>query len=111
MGLSTHILDTNLGRPVEGITIALEALHESAWQPLGRAQTDVDGRCKTLLGDQPLEAKTYRLTFATQPYFEAQGLRTLYPFVEITFRVHDAQTHHHIPLLLSANGYSTYRGS
>lgn len=111
MGLSTHILDTALGRPATGVGLVLSQLQNGAWQELGRAETDTDGRCKTLLGDSPLEAATYKLRFATAEYYAAQKLTGLYPFVEIVFTVADPAQHYHIPLLLTANSYSTYRGS
>jgi 5-hydroxyisourate hydrolase len=58
-----------------------------------------------------LEAATYRIRFATAEYFSAQKLTGLYPYVDIVFTVAEPEQHYHIPLLLTANGYSTYRGS
>jgi 5-hydroxyisourate hydrolase len=60
---------------------------------------------------KPLETGEYRLTFDTGAYFEAKKTMGLYPAVQITFTVRDSTGHYHIPLLLAANGYSTYRGS
>ncbi|HWB33208.1 MAG TPA: hydroxyisourate hydrolase [Acidobacteriaceae bacterium] len=111
MGLSTHILDTHLGRPAAGVPIALSQLCDGAWQPIGSAKTDADGRAKTLLGERGLETGEYRLRFETAEYFKRLGTATLYPYVEIVFRVADPAQHYHIPLLLAANGYATYRGS
>ena len=111
MGLSTHILDTAQGRPAIGVPIELARLHGSDWKELGSGVTDSDGRCKTLLGSHPLEEATYRLRFDTAAYFEAQYLTGLYPFVDIVFTVLTPGAHYHIPLLLAANGYTTYRGS
>jgi 5-hydroxyisourate hydrolase len=111
MGLSTHILDTALGRPAAHVALVLSQLQDGAWQELGRGETDSDGRSKTLLGDAPLEATTYKLRFATAEYYAAQKLTGLYPFIEIVFTVADPAQHYHIPLLLTANSYSTYRGS
>ena len=59
----------------------------------------------------PLEARTYRLTFETGAYFASTGRRSFYPRVEVTFEVAAPGEHHHVPLLLSPFGYSTYRGS
>ncbi len=111
MGLSTHILDTSLGRPAANVSLTLSKLAGDTWQQLGHGLTDTDGRCKTLLGDHALEAATYKLHFATASYYSAQHLTGLYPFVEIVFTVTDPAAHYHIPLLLTANGYTTYRGS
>jgi 5-hydroxyisourate hydrolase len=111
MGLSTHILDTALGKPAAGVEILLSKLRGSEWRALARGTTDSDGRCSTLLGEHEMEATNYRLTFFTHPYFVAQKITPLYPQIDITFDVHDPGSHYHIPLLLTANGYTTYRGS
>ena len=112
MGLSTHILDTALGRPAANISLVLSQQQTADdWHEIGRGTTDDDGRCRTLLGSNELTASVYRLRFDVAPYFAAQGLASLYPFVEIVFQVRDAAQHHHIPLLLAANGFTTYRGS
>jgi 5-hydroxyisourate hydrolase len=111
MGLSTHILDTALGRPAANVKLQLAKLEDGQWQQIGEGSTDGDGRCKTLLGDMPFEAATYRIRFETANYFATQQTTSLYPYVEITFAIADAAQHYHIPLLLTANGYTTYRGS
>ena len=111
MGLSTHILDTAIGKPAAGVALQLSLLSGESWSEIGSGVTDADGRCKTLLGDHPLDAATYRIRFDTASYYATQKLSGLYPYVEIVFTVRDAAQHYHIPLLLTANGYSTYRGS
>ena len=67
MGLSTHILDTALGRPATGVALVLSQLQDGAWQELGRGETDSDGRCKTLLGDASLAAATTTSSTSLQP--------------------------------------------
>lgn len=114
MGISTHILDTALGRPAADVPILLAHWEEDRWVALSESdlRTDADGRCRQLLREHtPLSAGLYRVRFETAVYFEAQHLTGLYPFVEITFEVRDDTQHYHIPLLLTANGYTTYRGS
>ena len=110
--ISTHILDLALGKPAVGVAVRLEK-QESAqnWQLICSAQTDQDGRCAQLLRDESLILGTYRLHFDTASYFAARKIETLYPFVEITFQVRDGESHFHIPLLLNASGYTTYRGT
>lgn len=111
MGLSTHILDTALGQPAAGVELSFEKMRGETWTPLARGVTDSDGRCKTLLGQDPLEVATYRIRFHTAAYFKSLSIPALYPFVDIVFAVADPAQHYHIPLLLTANGYTTYRGS
>jgi 5-hydroxyisourate hydrolase len=111
MGLSTHILDNAKGRPAADVSLSLAKLSNGAWSEAGSGTTDADGRCKTLLGDAALEQATYKIRFDTAAYYKAEGLAGLYPYVEIVFDVTDAAVHYHIPLLLTANSYSTYRGS
>ena len=111
MGLSTHILDTALGRPASDVSLTLSEFDGEQWLEVGMGTTDADGRCRSLLGERALEARTYKIRFATADYFATQNLTSLYPHVEIVFTVTDPAQHYHIPLLLTANGYTTYRGS
>lgn len=110
-GLSTHILDLTHGRPASGVTITLAHNGET----LFRGVTNEDGRCPGLLGDQPLRRGAYRLTFAIGDYFRACGMDLPDPpfldLIPIDFAVSDPGQHHHVPLLVSPFGYSTYRGS
>jgi 5-hydroxyisourate hydrolase len=112
MGISTHILDTSLGRPANDVPVSLSRWHSERWLLLSESVTDADGRARQLLPEgAPLDPGLYRLRFDTAAYYEAQQLTGLYPFVEIAFEVRDSEQHYHIPLLLTANGYTTYRGS
>ncbi len=106
--ITTHILDTAKGKPARGVPIVLEKKEGSGFKEHGRGVTDDDGRLKTLLpDDMSVEVATYRLTFDVASY-QADAF---FPSVQITFTVRDAGQHHHVPLLLSPFGYSTYRGS
>jgi 5-hydroxyisourate hydrolase len=112
-GITTHILDTSRGKPAAGVPVILERLGEAArFVEVGRGKTDGDGRCKDLVpSDAKIEAGIHRLTFDTHAYFEGLGATSFYPLVTITFYVRAPGEHHHVPLLLSPFGYSTYRGS
>jgi 5-hydroxyisourate hydrolase len=112
-GISTHILDTAAGKPATGVRVILSrADADGEWQTLGAATTDNDGRCRQLMPeDVALTAGTYRIHFDTAAYYEAHAVNGLYPFVEISFIVRETDKHLHIPLLLTANGYTTYRGT
>lgn len=109
--ITTHILDTHRGRPAAGVDVSLYQWQQQSWQLMAQAQTDDDGRITEWLGERQREQGLYRLVFSTQDYFSRYELSSLYPQVEIHFQIDDASEHYHIPLLLSANGYSTYRGS
>ena len=110
--ITTHVLDTSLGRPARGVRAALEArLPSGGWKRLGAGTTDADGRIAGLLpASRRLAAGAYRLTFDTGAYFARRRQPSFYPKVEIVFDVRPGQTYH-VPLLLSPFGYSTYRGS
>jgi 5-hydroxyisourate hydrolase len=112
MGISTHILDTALGQPAANVTVSLAHWQQSHWALLCQTRTDADGRARQLLPEGlPLAAGRFRVRFETGAYFEALQLSGLYPYVEIVFEVRETEQHYHIPLLLTANGYTTYRGS
>jgi 5-hydroxyisourate hydrolase len=110
--ISTHVLDIALGRPARDVGVRLERQEPSGWRQLASARTDRDGRCSQLLPPSDvLPAGLYRLSFDTAGYFASQNISSLYPVVEITFEIKSGENQFHIPLLLSANGYTTYRGS
>jgi len=111
--ISTHVLDTAQGQPARGVAVRLERREISGnWVALASGRTDADGRCVQLLPEgDPLRAGIYRLSFDAASYHHAQKVEGLYPVVEVTFQVHEGETHFHIPLLLSPHGYTTYRGS
>jgi len=112
MSITTHVLDTSLGRPAKAVPITLAYRKDSDWVELGRGTTDADGRLKTLVPDgHALVAGIYRICFDTAVYFEAQKTQGFYPEAAITFEITDPSQHHHVPLLLNPYGYSTYRGS
>jgi len=119
MGVSTHILDTALGRPAANVPASLARWQQERWVVVSEAnlKTDADGRARQLLPEGvALDAGLYRVRFETEFYYESQRLTGLYPYVEIAFEVRDdgeraEEQHYHIPLLLTANGYTTYRGS
>lgn len=113
MRISTHVIDIAIGRPAKDMAVRLERSDSAGnWELLSSCRTDQDGRCSQLLPEsEALTAGTYRLCFDTENYFAAHKLQGLYPEVDIVFNVRIGEDHFHIPLLLSSNGYTTYRGS
>jgi 5-hydroxyisourate hydrolase len=106
--LSTHVLDTALGRPAPGIRVTLERSGDL----IGSGTTDADGRLRNLnKEDAPLSEDAYQLTFYVGEYFSKSGREFFFPEVVINFRIGGGAEHYHVPLLLSPFGYSTYRGS
>jgi 5-hydroxyisourate hydrolase len=112
MTLSTHLLDTSIGRPAAAVAVQLQRQSGAEWIDVSTAVTDGDGRVTALLptSAQPA-AGGYRLTFDVGEYFRARGVESFYSRVSIDFVVRDAAAHYHVPLLLNPYGYSTYRGS
>lgn len=106
--LSTHVLDTALGRPAPGIRVTLEREGKA----VGSGVTDADGRVRELhKKDAPLSQGSYRLTFYVADYFSKAGRESFFPEIVVNFRISGGAEHYHVPLLLSPFGYSTYRGS
>lgn len=110
--LTTHVLDTASGRPAAGLAISLEQMVTGRFEAVSRGVTNSDGRLSAPLID-PADwgAGVYRIRFETGSYFAARKEACFYPHVEIVFEVRQPEEHHHVPLLLSPYGYSTYRGS
>ena len=109
--ITTHVLDTARGLPAHGVPIVLEPATDEGGELVGRDATDADGRARDLVAEgTALTHGRYRLTFDTGAYFRGRGEAAFYPEVAIVFIV-ASDEHHHVPLLLSPFGYSTYRGS
>ncbi len=105
--ISAHVLDAVVGVPGRGIEVMLR---DAEGQLIGQAVTDADGRVADL-GPDHLEPGEYAVTFATAPYFAAQDRPTFFARVTVDFAVAEGEHHYHVPLLLSAFSYTTYRGS
>jgi 5-hydroxyisourate hydrolase len=110
--ITTHVLDTSIGRPAPGVSIALEFRDPDQWIAIGSGETDSDGRLRTLVPDGVrLASGTYRLIFDTGSYFLSSGRQSFFPSVIVTFELREGASNHHVPLLVSPFGYSTYLGS
>jgi 5-hydroxyisourate hydrolase len=112
--VSTHILDTSLGRPAAGVVVELSArTGDAPWAGCGTSVTDADGRCKDLPA-LPEGTTRVRLLFEVEPYLAGHSPAgegaAFFPEVAVTFAVRPGE-HHHVPLLLNPFGYSVYRGS
>ncbi len=115
--ISTHVLDTAKGIPASGLRIGLmqctdpnelTAEGDIPWDLVGEGFTDKDGRSRFNFDINP---GIYKMVFYTHAYFARQAIPNFYPKVEVIFRISDVVRHHHVPLLISPYGYSTYRGS
>lgn len=113
--LTTHVLDTALGKPAAGLSISLFRIEGENRAHLKTAATNSDGRCDApLLQGGDFAAGEYELVFAAGDYLRGSGARLSDPvFLDrIPIRFGMARdAHYHVPLLLSPFGYSTYRGS
>lgn len=106
--LSTHVLDTALGRPAQGIRVSLE--HDGT--VIGSGTTDADGRVGDLQKENTsLVEGDYLLRFSVAEYFSMSRRESFYSEIVVNFRISASGGHYHVPLLLSPFGYSTYRGS
>jgi 5-hydroxyisourate hydrolase len=107
-GITTHVLDAVIGKPAAGVAVQLEKQENSSWTVMKESATDADGRCRDLANDAG--PGLYRLTFSTGAYLARLGRRSIYPEISIAFNC-DGKEHYHLPLLLSDNSHTTYRGS
>jgi 5-hydroxyisourate hydrolase len=95
VSLSTHVLDTERGRPASGIRVELYSGDER----LAEQTTDGDGRIADLAPG--LAAGVYRLVFhPASPFFR-----------RIELEVELGEGHTHVPLLVSSYACASYRGS
>ena len=109
--ITTHVLDTSIGKPGADISVKLMFQENDGWQTISQGITDKDGRINDLLpGEKKLNPGIYKLIFETGNYFNANQVKGFYPRVEIQFTI-NGDPHYHVPLLINPFGYSTYRGS
>ncbi|MEE9452813.1 MAG: hydroxyisourate hydrolase [Paracoccaceae bacterium] len=112
--LTTHVLDTALGKPAKGLRIELYRLG-AAREKLLETRTNADGRCDApLLEAAAFAPGEYELLFHAGDYLDSTGQDLPAPkfldIIPLRFGISEDR-HYHVPLLLSAFGYSTYRGS
>ncbi|MBX4955354.1 hydroxyisourate hydrolase [Rhizobium lentis] len=116
-GLTTHVLDTALGKPAEGLRIDLFRIDGEMRRHLTTVMTNADGRVDggPILVGENFHVGTYELVFHAGDYLRACGTPLPHPafldLVPIRFGIADVNAHYHVPLLISPYGYSTYRGS
>ncbi|GGD17591.1 5-hydroxyisourate hydrolase [Flavobacterium orientale] len=110
--LSSHILDVSKGLPASGVTIQLEKMNEKnkKWTFVDEKITDKNGRISDFLSQEKNNNGIYKLTYFTSDYFKENNTESFYPFIEVVFQITD-NSHYHVPITLSAFGYSTYRGN
>lgn len=115
--LSTHVLDTHLGKPGVGVAVELwELPADGEGRLISRGTTNTDGRTDApLIGGRPVPIGVYELRFAVGDYFKARGLTLADPpflgVVPLRFSVAEPEGHYHVPLVVTPWSYSTYRGS
>ncbi|WP_027997324.1 hydroxyisourate hydrolase [Sinorhizobium arboris] len=114
--LTTHVLDTALGRPAQALEIDLYRLEGDARHLVCTVRTNSDGRVDgPLMEGAGFTTGTYELVFHAGDYLRSTGVTLPNPafleLIPLRFGIADAGSHYHVPLLLSPYGYSTYRGS
>lgn len=106
--ITTHVLDTSVGKPGKDITIKLTT---ASGEIISQGLTNSDGRIGDLLApERTLAPGNYKIIFDTGNYFSSNNLKGFYPEVDIHFTTTD-DSHYHVPLLINPFGFSTYRGS
>ncbi|MEI6098850.1 MAG: hydroxyisourate hydrolase [Alphaproteobacteria bacterium] len=114
--LTTHVLDTARGMPAAGIRIVLYRLSGNSHEKIAEAVTNADGRTDLpMLEGKGFAVGKYELVFCAGDYLRATGQAVgevlFLDEIPIRFGMTQDAAHYHVPLLLSAFGYSTYRGS
>ena len=109
--LTTHVLDTGLGKPAAGLRIELYRDGDRLRDVVTNADGRVDG---PLLEGVDFQIGSYELVFHAGDYLDGTGQALPSPkfldVIPLRFGIAEDK-HYHVPLLLSAFGYSTYRGS
>ena len=114
--LTTHVLDTALGRPAADLQITLFRIENGKRAQCAQMRTNADGRTDSpILPKGEFTTGTYELVFEAGAYLDAIGTPPEEPRfldeIPIRFGISEQDSHYHVPLLLSPFGFSTYRGS
>ena len=115
-GLTTHVLDTTLGKPAAGVRIMLYRVTGNSHRKIAETVTNADGRTDApMLEGKGFVTGGYELVFCAGDYLRATGQAgegvLFLDEIPIRFGIADAGAHYHVPLLISPHSYSTYRGS
>lgn len=106
--ISTHVLNISTGTGGAGIPVTLEMQEDGDWTEVGTGTTGDRGRIDGF--GITTEQATYRLTFDLSGY-AALGDAPFFPEIAVIIAVQDTAREHHIPILVSPFGYSTYLGN
>jgi 5-hydroxyisourate hydrolase len=101
--ITTHVLDVASGTPAEGVEVELTGPGGlvAAWRTGG------DGRAGPGVAEEG--SAWHELSFGVGDYFARAGRECFYDVVNVRFR--PGEGHCHVPLLVSAWSYSTYKGA
>ncbi|CAL8106142.1 unnamed protein product [Orchesella dallaii] len=109
--LTSHVLDTAIGRPAVGVPVTLSKYENGQWRNISKQLTNSDGRVGNMISSEEFSSSRYKLTFETLSYYENRGGKSFCPYIEVILEIESPAEHYHVPILLSAYRFSTYRGS
>ncbi|SFM94451.1 hydroxyisourate hydrolase [Methylobacterium pseudosasicola] len=115
-GISTHVLDTDRGRPASGVRIDFSMMEDGKWRLMRSVVTNADGRTdKPILPGGEAKVGQYELVFHVTDYLKARsGTAEADIFIDdpvVRFAIFDAKQHYHVPMLCAPGSFTTYRGS
>ena len=115
-GITTHVLDTDRGRPAAGIRIDFSVLENGQWRLVKSVVTNADGRTDgPILPADKAAPGQYQLEFHVESYFQGRaGTNEADIFIDnpvVRFAIADAKQHYHVPMLCAPSSFTTYRGS
>ncbi|KAK9871542.1 hypothetical protein WA026_012916 [Henosepilachna vigintioctopunctata] len=108
--ISTQVTDAVRGTPVSGLQVSLYKLIDGRWTYINEGFTNHSGKFSKFLEGLNFTPGRYKLHYDVDKYFELKKQNSLYPFIEIVFDLQGKNNNYHIPLILSPNSYTTYKG-
>ena len=110
--ITSHVLDTALGKPAGGSPSSSRSARGPtagpSW-PWRHRPRRPDRAIHP--SPQASEARSLPAPLPHRGLFHGRGIHGFYPEVDVIVQIDDPAQHYHIPLLLSPFGYTTYRGS
>lgn len=108
--LTAHVLDAELGCPVDNVELRLKRRIGGEYQPVLETRTNSEGRFVRPLLSGDVQAGHYRLEWDIGAYL-GEKRRGILSLVVVDVHITNPETHYHVALVLSANGYFVYRGA
>jgi 2-oxo-4-hydroxy-4-carboxy-5-ureidoimidazoline decarboxylase len=108
--LTAHVLNAMVGKPANGVAVALYEIFGEQSHKVTETVTNADGRADVLKG-QPVPIGRYELRFAIGDYFRKNTAPAVEPFFDVApmrLFISKPEESYHVPMIATPFNYSTH---